>query len=335
MLRIATRRSALARAQAFQTGQLLQVRTGEPFELVPLATTGDLHPDRAVGDFDTKGLFVDAIRAAVLDGDCDVAVHSFKDLPSDPVDGLAVAAVPPREDPRDVLVSRDGAVLSTLADTATVGTSSQRRRLQLLRARPGLSVLPLRGNLDTRLRRVADGELDAVVVAFAGLRRLYRPEAEGGVGALGLPLTAAPLEPGECLPAAAQGALALECRADDDRVRGLLAAVDDPATHAAVRAERAFLEALGGGCLAPVGALATLVEPQVLELAGALADPIHRRVLRQSHRGPRAAPEAVGRELAARVVDAGGAAILESIATARRRRGGAGASTREAGEVAH
>ncbi|HEY8341365.1 MAG TPA: hydroxymethylbilane synthase, partial [Egibacteraceae bacterium] len=202
MLRIATRRSALARAQAFQTGQLLQVRTGEPFELVPLATTGDLHPDRAVGDFDTKGLFVDAIRAAVLDGDCDVAVHSFKDLPSDPVDGLVVAAVPPREDPRDVLVSRDGAVLSTLADTATVGTSSQRRRLQLLRARPGLSVLPLRGNLDTRLRRVADGELDAVVVAFAGLRRLYRPEAEGGVGALGLPLTAAPLEPGECLPAA-------------------------------------------------------------------------------------------------------------------------------------
>lgn len=329
MLRIATRRSALARAQAFQTGELLRARSGEPFELVPLATTGDLHPDRAVGDFDTKGLFVDAIRAAVLDGDCDIAVHSYKDLPSEPVGGLVVAAVPPREDPRDLLVTRDGAVLATLADTATVGTSSQRRRLQLLRARPGLSILPLRGNLDTRLRRVADGELDAVVVAYAGLRRLYRPEAEGGAGALGLPLAAAPLEPGECLPAAAQGALALECRAGDERVRGLLAGIDDAAAHAAVRAERAFLDALGGGCLAPVGALATTAEPGALELAGALADPIHRRVLRQSHRGPRSAPEALGRELAARMIDAGGDAMLESIAKVRRRTGDT------AGEVAH
>lgn len=162
MLRIATRRSALARAQAAAVGQLLQRRTARPFELVALAATGDLHPDRAVGEFDAKGLFVDTIRQAVLDGDCALAVHSYKDRPTEPVPGLTIAAVPPREDPRDVLVTRDAHSLTSLPSTATVGTSSARRRVQLLLARPDLQVLPVRGNLDSRLRKVADGELDAV-----------------------------------------------------------------------------------------------------------------------------------------------------------------------------
>jgi hydroxymethylbilane synthase len=308
VLRIATRRSALARAQATQVGLAL----GVAFELVPLATTGDLHPDRAVEAFDTKGLFVDAIRAAVADGSCDVAVHSAKDLPGDPVDALTIAAHPRREDPRDVLITADGHLLRSLPSVATVGTSSARRRLQLLRVRPDLQVLPVRGNVDTRLRKVADGELTAVVVALAGLRRLYSDPDVGGVGPLGLPLRAVTLEPGECLPAPAQGALAIECRTDDDATREMLRRVDDQATRIAVEAERSFQRMLGGGCLTPIGALATVTGDR-LELAGMLADPARRRVLRQSATGAAAEPAAVARTLADRIRELGGDAMLRNI----------------------
>lgn len=300
-VRIATRRSALARAQAHQLGLLVTERTGSPFELVPMATTGDRSPDRPVGDFDVKGMFVDTVRQAVLDGDCDLVVHSHKDLPSEPVDGLVLGAVPRRADPRDVLVTRDGYAFANLPPTAIVGTSSERRRLQLLKVKPGLQVLPVRGNLDTRLRKVADGELDGVVVAFAGMQRLYVPEDQGGVGALGLPLRAYVLEPGECLPAAAQGALAVECRADDDDALALCKQIDDRPTRARVAAERAFLAALGGGCLAAVGALCTLTGVGALELIGLLGDPGRRRVVRLSAEGPYQDPEALGRRLAADV----------------------------------
>lgn len=298
MLRIATRRSALARAQAHQAGRLLQRRTGEPFELVAMATTGDLQADRPVDQVDAKGMFVDTIRQAVRDGDCHLAVHSHKDLPSEPAEGLVVAAVPEREDPRDVLVTRDGYAFATLPPLSTVGTSSERRRLQLLRAKPSLQVLPVRGNIDTRLRKVADGEYDAVVLAFAGLRRLYVPPEAGGVGALGLPLTAAPLEPGEMLPAAAQGALAVECRADDAATRALCRAVDHAPTARTVRAERAFLAALGGGCLAAVGALCGVTGQGGLQLAGMVGDPARRRVLRGTRAGAYGDPEGLGRALA-------------------------------------
>lgn len=320
MIRIATRRSRLARAQAFQTGRLIAERTGEDFELVPLATIGDEHPQRPVGAFETKGLFVDALREALLDGSCDIAVHSYKDLPIQAVPGIAIAAVPPREDPRDVLITRTGERLSTLAPTATVGTSSERRRLELLRSRPSLQVLPLRGNLDTRLRKVAEGEFDAVVVALAGLRRLYVAEEMGGVGPLGLPLAAAPLEPGECLPAPGQGALAIECRAGDTRVLALCTCVDDLATHHAVRAERAYLERLGGGCLAPVGALGRLVSPVQIELMGMLACPVARKVIRRSLRGPIGAPEQLGVALAEDIDAAGGSVMLETLAELRLQR---------------
>ena len=298
MIRIATRRSALARAQAFQTGRLLQRHSGSPFELVPLATSGDRQQDVPVGEVDVKGMFVDTIREAVRSGDCDLAVHSYKDLPTDPVDGLVIGAVPPREDPRDVLITREGYAFATLPAISTVGTSSERRRLQLLRAKPGLQVLPLRGNLDTRLRKVADGEFDAVVVAFAGLRRLYAPEEAGGVGALGLPLKAAPLEPGEVLSAAAQGAIAVECRSDDDDALAVCKLVNHEPTARMVRAERAFLAGSGGGCLSAVGALASLTGMGALELAAMIGDPQRRRVYRLSRQGGYGDPEQLGRVLA-------------------------------------
>lgn len=298
MLRLATRRSALARAQAFQVGRAIAERTGERFELVAMATTGDTQPERAPAEFDTKGLFVDSIRAAVRSGDCDLAVHSAKDLPSGPVDGLVVAAYPQRADPRDLLVSRDGYALATLPATATVGTSSARRAVQLLKARPGLGVTAMRGNLDTRLRKVADGEFDAVVVAAAGMSRLYVPEADGGTGALDLPLTGYLLEPGECVPAAAQGALAVECRSDDPATLALARAVDHRPTRQRVLAERAFVERLGGGCLAAIGALCTPTGRGELELIGMLGDLGRRRVLRRSFRGDARDPQRLGSDLA-------------------------------------
>jgi hydroxymethylbilane synthase len=307
VVRIATRRSALARAQAHQVGQLIERRTGASFELVPMATTGDRSPNRPVGDFDVKGMFVDTVREAVLSGDCDLVVHSYKDLPTEPVEGLALGAVPKRADPRDLLVTRDGYALANLPPNAIVGTSSERRRLQLLKAKPGLQVLPLRGNLDTRLRKVAGGELDAVVVALAGMQRLYVPEEMGGVGPLGLPLKAYALEPGECLPAAGQGALAIECRADDDDAFAVCKQINDLPTRAQVAAERAFLNELGGGCLAAVGALCGLTGVGALELIGLLGDPGRRRIIRLSAEGPYKDPEAVGRRLAEDVRAAMGA----------------------------
>ena len=298
MIRIATRRSALAKAQAFQTARLLKRRTGEPFELVPMATSGDLAVDIPVDQVDVKGMFVDTIRAAVLDGDCDLAIHSYKDLPTDPTPGLVIGAVPEREDPRDILISRDGYALSTLPAMATVGTSSERRRLQMLRAKPSLQVLPIRGNLDTRLRKVADGEYDAVVVAYAGLRRLYAPKEAMGLGPLGLPLKAAPLEPGECLPAAAQGALAVECREDNHTLLSLLRQIDHQPTRRMVTAERSMLETFGGGCLAAVGALCSLTATGGLELLGMAGDPGRRRVVRLSWQMPYDKPVELGQQLA-------------------------------------
>jgi hydroxymethylbilane synthase len=300
-IRIATRRSALARAQAYQTGLLITERTGSDFELVPMATTGDRSPDRAVADFDTKGLFVDTVRQAVLEGDCDLVIHSFKDLPSDPVEGLALGAVPKRADPRDVLVTRDGYAFANLPATAMIGTSSERRRLQLLKVKPGLQVLPVRGNLDTRLRKVADGELDGIVIAAAGMQRLFVSPERGGTGPLGLPLKAYVLEPGECLPAAAQGALAIECRADDDDAFAVCKAVNDLPTRAQVAAERAFLAAMGGGCLAAVGALCTLTGVGALDLIGLMGDVGRRQMVRLSAQGPYRRPEELGERLAADV----------------------------------
>ncbi|MFN2557466.1 MAG: hydroxymethylbilane synthase [Nitriliruptorales bacterium] len=306
--RIATRRSPLARCQAQAVADTLATATGRAAELVPLATTGDAHPDRAVQDFNAKGLFVDGIRHAVLDGRCQLAVHSYKDLPSESCPGLIVGAVPPREDPRDLLVTREGVGLASLARQATVGTSSARRQAQLQRARRDLVVVPLRGNLDTRLRRVADGELEAVVVAVAGVRRL---------GPIDLPLKAVPLEHGECLHAPAQGALAVECREEDGETREALQLLDDPATRQLMRAERTLLVHLRGGCTAPIGAHAELRQqqegPARMSLLGMVSDPGGTHLYRASHEAAATAPELLGRMLAETLLDMGGREVLERL----------------------
>ncbi|MDX1659418.1 MAG: hydroxymethylbilane synthase [Nitriliruptorales bacterium] len=301
--RIATRRSSLARAQAQEVADALSAATGRPAELVPMATTGDEHPDRAIESFDSKGLFVDATRQSVLDGDCHLVVHSYKDLPTEPAEGLTIGAVPSRRDPRDVLVTRDGHRLSTIPRGGgapfTIGTSSARRRAQIQRARRDVLVQPLRGNLDTRLQKVVDGELDGIVIALAGLQRLG-PEVD---------LRAVPLEHGECLHSPGQGALALECRAGDAPTRRALRKLDDPESRTCVAAERELMMHLGGGCTAPIGAHAALEPGGQLELLGMYADANGTNLFRASHRDSAADPRGIGRVLAASLLDAAGGVL--------------------------
>lgn len=267
-----------------------------------MATTGDEHPERAFEAFDTKGLFVDRTRQAVLAGDCHFVVHSYKDLPTDPAPGLVVACVPRRVDPRDALVTREGHRLATLPRDrpVTIGTSSARRGAQIKRSRRDVLVQPIRGNVPTRLGKVADGQLDGVVVAMAGLLR------SGGID---LDLRVVPLENGEMLHAAGQGALAVECRADDAATREALRGLDDADTRLCTAAEREMLAHLGGGCTAPIGAAADFVaggEPGArrIELLGMLSDPNGTRLYRASHQAAESEPELLGRTLAATLIAA-------------------------------
>jgi hydroxymethylbilane synthase len=243
-LRIGTRRSALALAQSGAVAELLR-SAGHDVELVEVVTEGDRSAD-AVTAIGSTGVFVAELRRRLLDGDIDVAVHSYKDLPTAPVDGIALAAVPQRADPRDALVARDGLGLGELPAGSRIGTGSPRRTAQLRALGFGLEVEPIRGNVDTRLKRVSDGDLDGVVVAAAGLQRLGRLDAATEI-----------LDPGQMLPAPAQGALAVECRTADTSLAATLADVlDDDVSRSAVAAERALLATLEAGCSAPVGALA-------------------------------------------------------------------------------
>ena len=244
---VATRRSALALAQSRAVAASLEAH-GHEVSLLEMTTSGDRWslagaPDQPGAD--VKGMFVKELEEALLDGRADIAVHSAKDLPGDLPSGLAVLATPPREDPGDVLVGQPGG-LAALAPGARVGTTSPRRRAQVLAARPDLQVIELRGNVDTRLAKLDAGEADAIVLAAAGLARLgiTRPDA------VALPVDA-------CLPAAGQGIVAIEGRADDAAVRAACAVLDDPASRACLAAERAFLARLGGGCSGPAGALCT------------------------------------------------------------------------------
>jgi hydroxymethylbilane synthase len=247
VLRIGTRGSALALAQTGTVADALE-KAGAKTELVTVVTPGDRSsaPIAEIG----IGVFTSALRDALADGTVDVAVHSYKDLPTKPDPRLSLAAVPPRADPRDALVARDGLTLGELPPGSRVGTGSPRRAAQLQALGLGLSIVPIRGNVDTRIRKVASGEVDAVVLARAGLARLGRLDEITEV-----------LEPIQMLPAPAQGALAVECRVDDMDTEHLLQSiVDDDATRYAVAAERAMLAALEAGCSAPVGALADVVE---------------------------------------------------------------------------
>lgn len=246
-LRVGTRASALALAQAGWVADQLAEAIGARAELVHIRTEGDANPG-ALAAIGGAGLFVTAVRAALLAGEVDIAVHSLKDLPTAPAAGLSLAAVPRRENPADALCARDGRSLADLTARARVGTGSPRRMAMLRRARPDLEIMPIRGNVDTRLGFVASGRLDAVVLAAAGLIRLGRSAEITEL-----------LDDEVMLPAAAQGALAVECRLDDRQngwFASALAKLDDPAGRAEVTAERNLLATLEAGCSAPVGARA-------------------------------------------------------------------------------
>ncbi|GAA1718965.1 hydroxymethylbilane synthase [Kribbella sp. NPDC056951] len=286
MIRLGTRRSALATVQANLVADQLRA-LGHEVELVPIVTTGDVNlaPMQQIGG---TGVFVSALRDALMAREIDIAVHSLKDLPTIPVEGLTVGAIPVREDPRDVLIARDGLTLGELPQGALVGTGSARRVAMLDGLGLGLELTGIRGNVDTRIKLVTDGKLDAVVLARAGLSRLGR-----------LAEVTETLDPIQVLPAPGQGALGIECRADDTEVLAALAPLEDPATRAAVTAERQMMATLEAGCSAPVGALAEVVEGEdgpELWLRGALGQ--DDGVRRLSANGPVDDPVSLGIALA-------------------------------------
>jgi hydroxymethylbilane synthase len=297
-LRLGTRASALATTQSRLVADQLRRVTGREVELVEVTTFGDT--SRAhLSEIGGTGVFAAALREAVLDGRVDLAVHSLKDLPTAPVEGLVVAAVPSREDPRDVRVARDGLSLQTLPAGARIGTGSPRRQAQLLALRPDLAVRPVRGNVDRRLAMVTDGTLDGVLLAHAGLLRLGRGAVVSSV-----------LDPDVVLPAPGQGALAVECRGDARELVAAIELLDHAETRCAVTAERALLAALEAGCTAPVGALATVAADSVsLEAVAAATD--GSVVLRRRLTGSTGDPAALGRQLAGLLLDDGAARLVD------------------------
>lgn len=301
-LRLGTRGSALALAQSQHIADAVRATTGREVELVEIVTAGDRStaPVSALG----VGVFVSALRDALVAKQIDFAVHSYKDLPTVGHGSLHIAAVPPREDPRDALIARDGRILTDLAPGAVVGTGAVRRIAQLHALGLRLQVAPIRGNVDTRIRRVLgpDADLDAIVLARAGVARLGRADD-----------ITETLDPMLMLPAPAQGALAIECRVDDTDLVELLAALDHAPTRAAVTAERALLATLEAGCSAPVAAYAELAEGDTgdeIYLRGAVISPDGARDIRLSRTGTPADAAEIGKALAADLLDAGADTIL-------------------------
>ena len=307
MIRIGSRGSALALAQAGWVKQRLEEKhSGLRVEIVTIKTSGDRFLNSPIKAIGGKGIFVKEIEEALLRKEIDLAVHSMKDLPTEIAAGLTIAVVPEREDARDVLVSAARSSLKELPAGARIGTGSLRRRAQLLYCRADLEVLPIRGNIDTRLRKMDQGEVDALVMAAAGLKRLG---LEGRVSEY--------LPPETCLGAVAQGALALESR-DNDPVIESVAFLDHPPTALEVTAERSFLKRMGGGCQLPVGARAWIGGDK-LRLMGVVADPAGRRLFREELEGRAEQPERLGQTLAERLLTLGADEVLglESRSSAR------------------
>ena len=306
-IRIGTRRSLLARTQSELVAALLRERLGRAVRLVEVTTEGDVStaPLASIGG---TGVFVSALRDALLRGDVDLAVHSLKDLPTVPDERITLAAVPLREDPRDVVIARDGLTLGELPAGARIGTGSPRRAAQLHALGLGFDVVAIRGNVDTRIAKVASGEVDAVVLARAGIARLGRLDEVTEV-----------LDPLQMLPAPGQGALAVECRREDaDLAAAVRDAIDDPSTRAAVVAERAVLATLEAGCTAPVGAMGEVAEGEdgdelwlravALSHDGAVA-------VRRSATGSPGDADKVGRTLAEEMLEDGASELIEEQAS--------------------
>jgi hydroxymethylbilane synthase len=296
-MRIGTRGSALALAQSGMVQKLL----GGEATLTVIETTGDRNPLASLRRIGGKGIFTKEIDTALLEGRIDLAVHSLKDLPTEETPGLAIGALLKREDPRDALVSRGGVGLDQLPKGAVVGTSSFRRRAQLLARRPDLMVEDLRGNVPTRIARVLSGTVDAIVIAAAGLIRLGMESEIAEI-----------IDESVMLPAPGQGIVAVQIRADDSETREHLRAIHDPTAEAEAIAERTFLSGLGGGCLVPVGARAR-ARNGTLTLAGFVGHPEGRPSIRKSIEGSSAGAAELGAELARLALAQGAREILDAV----------------------
>lgn len=299
-LRVGTRGSPLALAQTEEAlAQLRKAHADVAFDTVEIRTQGDEGYREDLGTpMDGKRAFTKRIQDALLDGDVDIAVHSLKDVPTDPVPGLEIAAIPPRADPRDVLVANGNSPISRLAPGTCVGTSSLRRKAQLLAEWPQLRIVDLHGNVGTRLRRLDAKEFDAVVVAAAGLSRLGVDDRKPQ-----------PIDPAHVTPAPGQGALAVEARTRDAHIHSLLQAIDDPASRVATDAERRLSARLGGGCNVPFGALATIEEGALL-LRAVVASTDGRRIVRALRQAPAAEAASTVDAVAARLLEGGADEIL-------------------------
>jgi hydroxymethylbilane synthase len=303
-LRIGTRGSPLALAQARETrARLIAADPGleaaGAIEVEVIRTTADRITDRPLADIGGKGLFTKEIEEALLDRRIDLAVHSMKDVPTWLPEGLVIAAYLPREDPRDALFARHEGGLAELPRNAVVGTASLRRAAQIRALRPDVSVISFRGNVETRLRKLAEGVADATLLAVAGLRRLELAVKPSAV-----------LEPEELLPAVGQGAIGLECRADDESLLARLRPLNDVETAARVTAERAMLDVLDGSCHTPIGGLAECRVAGTLRLRGLIAKPDGSLVHRAQRQGDMGDAEAIGREVGAVLREAAGPGFL-------------------------
>ena len=291
ILRIGTRGSPLALWQANETRRLLAaahpaLAAADAIEIRVIKTTGDRIQDRTLAEAGGKGLFTKEIEEALIAGEIDLAVHSMKDVPTWLPDGLGIVTILEREDPRDALIAAKGVKrIADLPQGAVVGTASLRRGAQLLARRPDIKLVPLRGNVETRLAKVERGDVQATFLAIAGLKRLGRADAANAV-----------LEPSEMLPAVAQGAIGIECRLDDARTRGFLAAIHHAASAVAVDAERGLLEKLDGSCRTPIGALATLAGDRRVRLDGLVVRPDGTGLLTASREGPVSLAAEMGRD---------------------------------------
>ena len=314
-LRLGSRKSPMAISQSGDVARLITERTGRRVEIVGVTTLGDVSKEQ-LSQIGGTGVFVSALRDSLLRGEVDFAVHSLKDLPTGAAAGITLAATPPRDDPRDALVARDGAKLADLPAGARIGTGSPRRAAQLAMLRSDVTCVPVRGNAGTRLAKVRDGEFDAVVLAYAGLARIGRTEVVSEI-----------FEPDNMLPAPGQGALAVECRTADSELAELLGRVDHAPTRAAVTAERSLLAALEAGCSAPVGAYATATGGHRLHLEGivlgapevsfqlAVLDSSAssgRMVIRERGEAETVDAARLGRELAERMLALGAAGLMRA-----------------------
>ena len=313
-LRLGSRKSPMAVSQSGDVARLITERTGRRVELVGVTTLGDVSKEQ-MSQIGGTGVFVSALREALLRGEVDFAVHSLKDLPTGAAPGITLAAVPPRDDPRDALVARDGAKLADLPSGARIGTGAPRRAAQLTLLRSDVTCVPIRGNAGTRLAKVREGEVDAVVLALAGLARIGQTELVSEV-----------FEPDNMLPAPGQGALAVECRTEDTELTALLGLVDHAPTRAAVAAERSLLAALEAGCSAPVGAYASQTGGNRLRLEGIVLGTTEtfqpavldstaangRMVIRERGEAETADAARLGRELAERMLAGGAAGLMRA-----------------------